>query len=44
MVEEAGGVVSDFKGETYSPYQPHIVATNGKIHQELLRWIANTHE
>jgi myo-inositol-1(or 4)-monophosphatase len=44
MVEEAGGVVTDFKGMTYSPYQPHILATNGKIHQELLRWIANTHE
>lgn len=44
MVEEAGGRVSDFTGGTYSPYQPHIVATNGKIHDELLRWISNTHE
>lgn len=44
MVEEAGGEVTNFLGEPYSPYQPHIVATNGKIHQELLRWIANTHE
>lgn len=44
MVEEAGGVVTDFAGDAYSPYQPHIVATNGKIHQELLHWIANTHE
>lgn len=36
LVEEAGGKVTDFKGDHYSPYQPHIVATNGKIHNELL--------
>jgi myo-inositol-1(or 4)-monophosphatase len=36
LVEEAGGKVTDFKGDHYSPYQPHIVATNGKIHDELL--------
>ena len=36
MVEEAGGKVTDFKGEHYSPYQPHLLATNGKIHDELL--------
>lgn len=39
MVEEAGGKVTDFKGETYSPYQPQIVATNGKIHDELLMYV-----
>jgi myo-inositol-1(or 4)-monophosphatase len=44
MVEEAGGTVTGFKGEKYSPYQPHIVATNGKIHQDLLSWISNTHQ
>lgn len=36
IVEEAGGKVTDFKGEKYSPYQPHLVATNGKIHDELV--------
>jgi myo-inositol-1(or 4)-monophosphatase len=36
MVEEAGGKVTDFKGEIYSPYQPHIIATNGLIHDELV--------
>ena len=41
IVEEAGGKVTDFKGETYDPYQPHIVATNGKIHEELLDVINN---
>jgi myo-inositol-1(or 4)-monophosphatase len=39
IVEEAGGKVSDFSGNRYSPYQPHIVATNGIIHKELLRCI-----
>jgi myo-inositol-1(or 4)-monophosphatase len=36
IVEEAGGRVSDFTGDRYSPYQPHIIATNGKIHDELV--------
>jgi myo-inositol-1(or 4)-monophosphatase len=36
-VEEAGGKVSDLKGDYYNPYQPGIIATNGKIHDELIR-------
>lgn len=36
IVEEAGGTVTDFNGDQYSPYQPHLLATNGKIHNELL--------
>ncbi|RZK25879.1 MAG: hypothetical protein EOO43_04365 [Flavobacterium sp.] len=39
MVEEAGGRVTDFANENYSPYQPHILATNGKIHEELRSYI-----
>src|SRR5687768_2067226 len=39
IVEEAGGKVTDFSGTYYSPYQPNILATNGKIHEELLLWI-----
>lgn len=39
IVEEAGGKITDFKGNYYSPYQPHIVATNGKIHDDILKWI-----
>ena len=39
MVEEAGGKVTDFAGNPYSPYQPGIVATNGNIHQELLSYV-----
>ncbi len=39
IVEEAGGKVTDLKGNIYSPFKPGIVATNGKIHEELLGWI-----
>ena len=39
MVQEAGGLVSDFKGDPYSVYQPGIIASNGKIHKELIEWI-----
>jgi myo-inositol-1(or 4)-monophosphatase len=39
MVEEAGGKVTDFSNNYYSPYQPQILATNGKIHDALLACI-----
>jgi len=41
IVKEAGGIVTDFDGKDYSPYQPKIIATNGNIHNELIRWIQN---
>jgi len=41
IVEEAGGRVTDLKGNPYNPYQPGIVATNGKIHDELIKWVNN---
>ncbi len=44
MVEEAGGKVTDFKGNKFSPYQPHVLATNGKIHEEMLALINNKKE
>ena len=40
MVKEAGGKVTDFKGNDYSVYQKQILATNGLIHDEL-RGIVN---
>jgi len=40
IVQESGGKVTDFSGKPYSPYQPQIAATNGKIHAELLKWIS----
>lgn len=39
LVEEAGGKVTDLKGEVYSPYQPGIIASNGILHDELLEWV-----
>ena len=39
MVEEAGGKVTDFAGNYYSVYQPQLLATNGKIHDEMLEII-----
>ena len=35
IVEEAGGKVTDMKGNEYDPYQPGIIATNGEIHKAL---------
>lgn len=39
MVEEAGGRVTNMKGDAYSPYQPGIIATNGIIHEDLIEWV-----
>ena len=39
IVEEAGGKVSDLKGNDYNPDEPGLVASNGKMHEELLKWI-----
>lgn len=39
MVNEAGGKVTDFDGNPYTVYQPHIIASNGKVHDEILRII-----
>lgn len=36
IVEEAGGMVTGFDGKRYNPYEPGILATNGKIHEKLL--------
>lgn len=37
IVEEAGGKVTNLKGEPYNPYQPGLIATNGLIHSEMVR-------
>lgn len=36
IVKEAGGRVTDFNGKEFSHYQKQLVATNGKIHDEIL--------
>jgi len=37
IVNEAGGVVSDFQGNPLDIYGAEIVASNGKIHQEMIQ-------
>jgi myo-inositol-1(or 4)-monophosphatase len=41
IVEEAGGKVTDFKGNEFSIYQPHVLASNGIMHEELMDVINN---
>lgn len=39
IVLEAGGKVTKYNGSSFDPEFPEIVASNGKIHNELLRYI-----
>ncbi len=36
LVEEAGGKVSDFKGKKFSTRGVEVLATNGKVHRQIL--------
>ncbi len=40
LIEEAGGQVTDYKGDTFSIYQPPMCASNGLIHHEMLSILA----
>ena len=40
ILEEAGGRVTGMAGEEWDPYQGHILATNGRIHDEVLKIIS----
>lgn len=44
IVEEAGGKVTDLEGRKFSVYQHKVLATNGKIHDEMLDVINNRKE
>lgn len=44
IVEEAGGRVTDLQGNKFSVYQHKVLATNGKIHDEMLDVINNKKE
>lgn len=37
IVREAGGETTDFAGKPYDIFNEHIVASNGRVHKELLR-------
>lgn len=41
IVEEAGGKVTGFTGEPYTVYQQKILATNGLIHEQMIKIINN---
>ena len=44
IVEEAGGKVTDHEGNKFSVYQHKVLATNGKIHDEMVDVINNRKE
>ncbi len=37
LVKEAGGKVTNFEGKKYSIYSKHLLATNGRIHQQMIK-------
>ena len=37
VLTEAGGLVTDFKGEPFDIYEGRVVASNGLLHREMLR-------
>lgn len=39
IVKEAGGTITDFENKPFSCYQKQVLATNGKIHNDLLKEI-----
>jgi myo-inositol-1(or 4)-monophosphatase len=41
IVQEAGGIITNFDGEPYSVFDKQTLATNGHIHDEMLRLIKN---
>ncbi len=42
LVTEAGGAVSGYRGEPFTPYDQDVVATNGRLHPALLAALADS--
>jgi len=42
LITEAGGVVTDLNGGAYGLSSPHLLASNGLIHQQMLTLLAGT--
>jgi myo-inositol-1(or 4)-monophosphatase len=42
LVTESGGAVTDLGGGPYGLLSPHILATNGLVHEEMLRILTQT--
>ncbi|MCE9500256.1 MAG: inositol monophosphatase [Leptospira sp.] len=36
IIQEAGGKLSTFDGNEYTPYIPNLIASNGKIHENII--------
>lgn len=36
IVQEAGGKVTDFRGDAFSPFGKQVLATNGRVHHECI--------
>ncbi len=43
LVLEAGGRVTNYRGEAFDPFQKHIVATNGLVHERMLEVLSDVH-
>lgn len=41
LVEEAGGRLTDFQGDKYDPYLAECLASNGKIHDDLVAHLSS---
>ncbi|MEP6635340.1 MAG: inositol monophosphatase family protein [Acidobacteriota bacterium] len=40
LIEEAGGRISDFRGEPLDIYSAKVLATNGRVHESMMRVLA----
>ena len=43
IVEEAGGCITDLHGEKWNPQEEKFVASNGKLHKQILKSLNNEH-
>jgi myo-inositol-1(or 4)-monophosphatase len=44
ILREAGGEITDFQGRSFTPYDKQLVASNGRIHKEMLSIISNVQQ
>jgi myo-inositol-1(or 4)-monophosphatase len=44
IVTEAGGVVTNYRGEQFTPFCPEVVASNGLIHKAMINTIVGSTE
>ena len=42
IVKQAGGKVTDFRGKPFSIYSEHLLASNGAIHNQMIRVLATS--